>query len=469
MANPLGPRDSLPEVTLQRLIGLGGKRLARLLLDHADRDEALAQRLRLLVAMNTGPDCLIAVADARIRDLAGDRDQINAVDSAQLAAGIDDLRRALAVDLVARAPRTAADLLRGLVRTAGPVLERVDDGSGMVADAYVEVIAAWGRAWAAIADRDPATVAALVAEALRLVDAGLRSELVPAFREALGPNGLALLRRLMLNDLETLSAEEAADQRMDAYALLQQIADALGDVDGFIQAVILCGEQEIRAPAVAERLLAAGRAVEALAWLDKATDLSGGEPSNRSETVDLRITALQRLNRTDEAQATRWLWFARTLSLAHFHAFIEALPESGREPARRRGVAAAERHDDVSTALSFLVVLREFEAAEGLILKRRGELDGRRYFALEPLAEQLAAARPLAALLLYRVMAEAVLIAAQSKAYHHAARYFRQAQRLARAVADWRGQERHETFLARLRTAHPRKRGFWSEVSQNSS
>ena len=75
----------------------------------------------------------------------------------------------------------------------------------------------------------------------------------------------------------------------------------------------------------------------------------------------------------------------------------------------------------------------------------------------------MARGHPAGAVLLYRVLAEAVLSAGKSKYYRYAIDDLREATLLAEGIADLRGIEEHEAFMARLRSQHGRKWSFWKQ------
>ena len=72
---------------------------------------------------------------------------------------------------------------------------------------------------------------------------------------------------------------------------------------------------------------------------------------------------------------------------------------------------------------------------------------------------------PLAATLLRRAMVEDTLDGAKSKRYRHAARHLAECQSLASLISDYGQFETHDAFVARLRTRHGRKSGFWPLVA----
>ena len=80
---------------------------------------------------------------------------------------------------------------------------------------------------------------------------------------------------------------------------------------------------------------------------------------------------------------------------------------------------------------------------------------------LRPVAEALAPAHPLGAVILYRAMTLAVLGAARSKSYSYAAHDLLRAGQAAERVTDWHGLPDHAEFMRRLRQEHGRKYSFW--------
>ncbi|TLG71852.1 hypothetical protein FEV16_15280 [Methylocystis sp. B8] len=90
---------------------------------------------------------------------------------------------------------------------------------------------------------------------------------------------------------------------------LRDIADAQGDVDAFIAQY---DRDTPKVPRIADRLLAAGRAAEALQAIDAAEHKRSDWPEFERE--DTRIVAFDALGRSDDAQAARWSVFERFLS-----------------------------------------------------------------------------------------------------------------------------------------------------------
>jgi hypothetical protein len=454
------------EITQEALVGLGVERLATMLVEHAATDGSLARKLQLALAAGAGEDSLVKALTQRVRELGRDDRFIEWNEASSFAREIDQLRATIVDDLAPRAPRMGADLLADLVHTSDEVFERADDSSGAIGDVYREAIEDWGQVWCRIPGRRPETLAATVLQEFRDDDYGIKGGIIAAFADALGESGLEALRGLLEAEIEKLPVPQPKAEGgwgHERFALtrgLAEVADARHDVDAYVEAVSLGGDPERQAIEVARRMLAAGRPSEALDWLDRVR--SGLHRPGQPGDIDLRIEALEALGRDAEAQTARWDWFGKTLSLEHFRDYIERIPAEERRRWTDRAVATAEeRHQDVGSALRFLTRIDETEAAERLVLTRAKEIDGHLYFVLRPVAEALAPAHPLGAVILYRTMALAVLGAARSKSYSYAARDLLQAGQLAERVTDWNGLLDHEEFMRRLRQEHGRKYSFW--------
>src|SRR5690242_7573113 len=89
-----------------------------------------------------------------------------------------------------------------------------------------------------------------------------------------------------------------------------------------------------------------------------------------------------------------------------------------------------------ATALHFFHTWPAHRPAAHLVLTRHAEINGNLYFLLDPAAQWLEAAHPLAATLLHRAMIEDTLDGAKSKRYRHGARHLIACQSLAAPIGD---------------------------------
>ena len=133
--------------------------------------------------------------------------------------------------------------------------------------------------------------------------------MIAAFPEAFGPFGLDELER-MVRGLDHAPAGKYGYRQRALTIALENIADARGDVDGYIAAQRLAGTEGVAVQDIGERLLAAGRLEEALQWLDRA-DIP---EHKRGDIGPLKVDILDPRCQTEDAQAVRCSMLATSVS-----------------------------------------------------------------------------------------------------------------------------------------------------------
>ena len=262
---------------------------------------------------------------------------------------------------------------------------------------------------------------------------------------------------------------------------LQNLADGQSDVDAYIA---LVPPEERRMPyqgaEIGRRLLAAGRAAEALAVLEQARPKRSAAKAARDDDFYLvghaadneweksYIEALEATGNKDEAQRLRWAAFEERLSADQLRAYLKRLPDFDDVEAEERAMRHALGFRSFAAALGFFTGWPDQARAAQLVLARASEIDGNLYYLLDPAAQLIEGKHPLAATLLRRAMIEDTLDGAKSTRYKHAARHLLECRSLVAGIQDFGTFETHEAFVSRLRAKHSRKTGFWSQVSEVS-
>jgi len=444
-------------LTVEEVERLGARRLAEIVVKHCDRDEGLLQTVRIALAGSAPGDALVKTLAAEIDAIRADRRSYGYRESSTLAHQLDRIREGITGELLPVHPRAAAQLLGRLIRLDANVFERSDDSDGVIGDAIAEAVSDCGRAWAAVVERDPKMLAAEVLDLFTTDAYGARGEVIIAFAEALGTAGLDELERMAREQLD----HGPAGNHHDLAIALENIADARGDVDGYIAAQRLAGREDAAVKEIAKRLVAAGRLKEALHWAERPEV----PVHERGNIARLKVDILDRLGRTEDAQAVRWSIFATSLSSDILAEYLDRLPEVAMGEARQMAVATARGHPDIHRALPLLADLAPDIAAE-LVHRRLGEIQGAAYFVLRPVADRLAESHPVAAILLYREMADAVLGRRQSLQYDYAVRDLVAAEKLVPNVEDWLGHLSQEAYRRQVAAEHRQKRAFWQRMER---
>jgi len=460
-----------------------------LLIEISAGNAAAKRRLRMELAGAQSPAELAREVRKRLTIIARSRSFVDWQGARSLAHDLDIQRRAI-VETAAKAdPTEALDLLWRFMALAPAVLERCDDSNGTVIGVFHEACADIGDV-ARTAKAETKTLADQAFTALTQNDYGQFDQLIRVLAPALGRAGLEHLKQQMI-DLSNrpvtkpaekdrvkigwsssgpIFADEMAERsRLSTVRLaLTEIADALGDVDAFIEQY----EEETRkvpriAAEIARRLLSAGRAQEA--W--QTIEATEHQRHNRGwgwpdfEWEDARIDVLEALGRADDAQTARWGCFERSLSSTHLRAYLKQLPDFADVEAEEKALNYAQRSRNLLQALSFLVSWPALDRAANLVLQRFGELDGDHYEILTSAADALAGKYPLAATLMLRAMIDFTLRNNRSSRYRHAARHLLDCSSLASAIEEFGRFEPHDVYQDRLRGEHRRKSSFWSLIA----
>ena len=478
----MAPRKtSRKKLNTETLAELGAERLASLLMELAENDAALKRRLTLEIA---GPQQVASEIRKRLGQIARSQSFIEWNRTRPLIRDLDTQREVIVGKLAPHDPQEAMELLWRFLALAPSLYERCDDSGGGVGDQFwlarkdlAEIASGAGLNPEALADR-------VFETAVCDNDYSQYDNLITALAPAMGEKGLARLKaqveELARNPVPVPPKEEweevgwgsggpyyaheraESSRKSSVKSALMEIADAQGDVDAWI---IQYDQDTRRVPAIAagiaSRLLAAGRATEALAALDGADMGKGWIPSEYTNT---RLAVLEALGKEEEAQALRWREFESGLSKQDLRDYLKRLPDFDDVEAEERAFDLVVSHPHVHGALSFLIDWPALDRAAKLVLERADELDGDHYPTLTKAADALSAKHPLAATLALRAMVEFTLGAARSKRYRYAARHLLECESLEVQIENWGRFEPHDTWLANIREKHKRKLGFWRQV-----
>jgi len=461
---------------------LGAARLAELLIEISTGSAVAKRRLRLELAGAQSPKEAGREVAKRLTSIARARSFVNWKNRKPLVTDLESQLRAIREQIAPADPTEALALTWRFMQVATPLFERCDDSSGIVIGVFHDACVLLGEI-ALTAGTPPEALADAAIDALRDNGYGQYDGLIAILTPALGQVGLAHLKLQIeamaatpvpvppKGEWETVGygsggatyahqMEERSRKSMVGMAL-KDIADAMGDVDAFIAQYDPKTRKVPKIAAeIAVRLMAAGRAADALGFVERA-EITEGRWIPR-EWQDARLAALEGLGRGDEAQAFRWECFERDLSVDHLRAYLKRLPDFEDIEAEERAMDHAMKHASLFTALQFFLAWPSISHAADLLIQRHLEIDGDRYEYLAPAAETLSERHPLAATLALRAMIDFTLTKARSKRYGYAAEHLSTCVELAGRIEDFGELETHDAYLAQLKSQHGRKYGFWS-------
>ena len=273
------PKKKQPsDPKIDQLISLGPEKLAEMLLEGAEESEALSRRIELSLAAKGSVAELAKHLRRKFKQCIKKNHHIGKGGSFEYSNELDDLRLTITDKILPKDPETAAQLLEEFIELHTKAFYVADDSYGAISDVFRRAVKDWGAAWSRVQGKDTTTLARKVYAQRVANDYGVYDEIVPAFGEALGENGIAVLEQLAreaLRELPPLPEDDKAklfDKTWTARCtighIMEGIADIRKDPDSFIEAVSIFGRKTIYGVEIAERLMAAGRFEEALQWLN---------------------------------------------------------------------------------------------------------------------------------------------------------------------------------------------------------
>jgi hypothetical protein len=449
---------------------LGAVRLANLLIEISTGSAVAKRRLRLELAGAQSPKEAGREVAKRLTSIARARSFVNWQNRKPLVTDLQSQLRAIKEQIAPGDPTEALSLAWRFMQVATPLFERCDDSSGIVIGVFHDACALLGEIALAAGPPLEALVDAAI-DALHDNGYGQYDGLIAILTPALGEDGLVLVPAK--SEWEAVGygsggaiyahqMEERSRQSMVKMAL-KDIADAMGDVDAFIAQYDPKTRKVPKIVAeIAARLLAAGRAEDALGFIERAD--VGKDSWVPREWQDTRLAVLEALDRKDEAQAFRWTCFESTLESEYLRDFLKRLLDFEDIDAEDRAMDFAAARPRVTPALGFFLDWPSPERAARLLIDRHGEINGDHYKFLVPAAEALSERHPLAATLALRAMIDFTLSKARSKRYGYAAGHLAECAALANRIEEHGACEPHAAYVARLKLEHGRKSGFWSLV-----
>jgi len=469
-----GSKTTLSEANLA---DLGAERLAAILMD-LTVDSYVKRALKLELLAEVSPEGLALEIAKRFATIGKSTARIHWRKRAAFARDLD-LHRGMIERLAIEDPKTALGLMLDLLDMATPVLDRIKQPEGVIADVFIEARDGVGEI-AARAKAAPADLADRVSKLILSDDHALFGALIEVMAPALRPAGLGRLRQ---NFEATLAARASRpNAAYDARSALlrdalRRLADLSGDVDAYMATF---APAHLKMPLVSaeigRRLLASGRPDEALSALDAGAPVTKPrgflstrtpdpeDPIERAAWEEIYLDALQANGRQDEAQRRRWAAFEATLSIPRLRSFLKGLPDFDDVVAEDDAKRIAAEFPRLDVALAFLIEWPDLAAASRLILNRHGAINGADEDLLTAAARRLEGAYPLAATLLLRAMVRHALTYGIAHRYKAAAKHLLEIESLAPMIADFGEFQDHQAFMDDLRATHGRKQGFRAEL-----
>ena len=477
---PKGARRTTPSP--ETLAALAPDRLIGLILGETARNATFKKLVTAALAALQGPDAVAALVDRRLTALEAAQGYIDWQKRRAFAADLDATVTIILNELRPLDAGAALERLRRFLDGADAVLNRVDDSTGAVQGVYERATDAFVAIANGLKPAEAARIATSLVGAFTADPFGPLGTLLTEMVPTLQPDALSEIDAVLAD--AAAGSPKAGDARGEAayrrkaargqiLRLRQVIAESRGEIDRFIalESEIAPGREDRLS--IAQRLLAADRAEEALDWIRRAQDpglrivtradlIAGFDPRGlERERQALEIDILDALGRGDEAQALRWGRFERELDTPMLRAYLAKLPDFEDEDALHKAMDHAESFSEPHRALAFLVGWPNLSRAAALVTERAGIWKGEHYGVLAPAADALVQDHPLAATILYRRLLDGILENGRSAAYAHGIRYLLELDGLSGRLEAGAISPEPGAYREALARNHGRKHAFW--------
>jgi hypothetical protein len=159
-----------------------------------------------------------------------------------------------------------------------------------------------------------------------------------------------------------------------------------------------------------------------------------------------------------------WEWDP---SIVNLEKYLEIIDPAEKDSINKIAVDVAVSDTDFVRGFSVLIYLEEIEPGETLILSNQNYFNERFYTTLLWLIDLLEDRSPVSQIVIYRALLMDLLKRAYSKAYNHAAKYYKKLNKIDKQMSNYPSELiNHRTFCKELHEKHGRKKSFWSKVEK---
>ncbi len=310
--------------------------LVELLLDVAQRDDRLYQSLLLKATrLLDGGDVATAFRCA-IDDASSIHGYMDWRDVGSFADNIDQIVDSLAELLKHDTAALLVDLAEYAIERVEHALEQVDDSNGETGGVVCRLGEMHLKA-CTMAKPDPAALAERLFRFETTLPFGLCSFDAVTYSDALGKKGLQRYRELAEAEwrkIKPRSDDKSYDgHRATITRIMERLAEARGDIDELVAIRSKDLSSSYRYLGIAETLVKAKRAVEALEWAERGLKAFPDHPHN--DLRDFLVAIYVKRKRNDEAMQLTWIQFEERPSLEAFKKLHDVAAKLGLWPTQR--------------------------------------------------------------------------------------------------------------------------------------
>jgi uncharacterized Zn finger protein len=335
---PRKKRKTFEELIREYVTTLDKDALLELLMDAVERDLTLRDKL-VFAARAAGASDLPGMK-AAVRQATRISRPLDWRESGAYGDGLMSLADMLRQRLAGPHAAQVVELSELAIAGAEKSLEQIDDSGGDVMPAILELASVHLDA-CTLTGPDPVKLAERL---FRFQTEGKWDtfyNVLPAYAQPLGKNGLSRYRELVSEAWETLPALKPGKEYRRSYdsprMQLEHAMEALAELDGDVDTLIRILSKDLSSPyrflLVAELCVKHGRPDEGLAWAERGIKESGKSFDQR--LLDFCIDAYLRRSEFEKADAFAWRRFEMQPTAEAFPALMKVATATGRHDETR--------------------------------------------------------------------------------------------------------------------------------------
>lgn len=450
----------------QKLSELDLANLQDFILDLYVKYPELSNNIETLVLFNDSAALKKAIAK-RIQSVKRGSKFIDYYASHEFAHNLESIVDDIENGLLVAAPKDAFELIDKFLATADSVMNRVDDSSGEIGGVYSEIVILWLKSAKLWGDTKTDWLER-VYQLNQNNDYGVIDSLLPNSDMLLSEEQLKQLAWRYEGEIRQAQKKHVEKGRINMESLsglvaLGSIAKALKDPVLYERSVLIDSPKpnDLQKKDIVAVYIEFNQLDKALHWLN--TDWGSRFESDRLLLLE---QVYERNGDTEKLRYTRQQIYQLDSSYTHLLRYIETLDEDEKYTFKQQAIKQAEQGGNITTSADLLLQLGEIERAQQMLVSRSQELTDCYYEHLVKLVKQFEKSGCLlATTACYRALLEDILNRGNSKAYTHAARYFKKLQLIADEINNFEPLVQHLEFIEQLKNDHGRKSSFWQRVS----
>ena len=485
----------------QLLAQLSNTTLVNFVSDVYGIDKILDKKIERLLLQSDKPK-LIKKLTTTLKGLRRRRKYIDYWESSEFATELHHLASDV-MSLYPKQPQVCLELLEYFIESTNSSMQRCDDSNGEVGQVYSELAHSWvtvaSTCYAQQKDAVPTDEQDILSQAwqnrikamIADNDYGTKDDILLGINQLLSPfeiRGLIMdyqqqYEAILVKKVDSNNSTEYSEnsdyevkyainkERYSVERTLKKLAKSLGDVALFETVYRTIYPENPLPPHKLDELLEF--LIDNEAYEVAEHYLQDEWQSERLQDRVKRLDWLSKIYNKQEDNISLMTVLGEAFELqstpARLKSIMSIATPAQQSQWRKKAHELAGQQDNIVTAVSLLLEIKEVTLANQIAITRHSELADVHYTTLTSMLKTLPEDTYLIQVIIYRSLLNDILDSGRSKAYGHAARYYNRLQQIDDTLIanriSYQSLPTHIIYDEALQVKHGKKRSFWEHVN----